>query len=104
MIIRRKWGEEQVPEIHPVVDTILKPTFADPAFQEQMMHIVHQIGGFSMTEANVIQKALGKKNWDAIAVFKKHFISGAGTRGVTGPTAERIWSELESASSYLFNK
>ena len=104
IVIKRKLGEEQVHQIDPVVDAILRPTFGVPVFQEQLMHILHYIGSFSMTEADVIRKALGMKKKDAIVVFREKFIGNAGRNGVQEQTAERIWSELEKAGAFLFNK
>ena len=97
--------EEPVDSYHPVVDEILKSTYGSLVFQEQAMELSKSIAGFSLQEADMLRKAMGKKLASEMAKCKKMFIDGAKkTAVVTEKQAEEIFSWIEQSQRYSFNK
>ena len=97
--------EEPVESYHPVVDQILKPTYGSLVFQEQAMELSKDIAGFSLQEADMLRKAMGKKLANEMAKCKKMFIDGAKkTKIVSEKQAEEIFGWIEQSQRYSFNK
>lgn len=105
----------------PQLEPILKDTYAVIVYQEQVMQIVRELAGFSMGQADVIRKAMGKKKQAILDEYKPYFLHGSGDAldehtgkplGITGctangipeETAERIWEKMSDFAKYAFNK
>lgn len=103
--VDRKHGREEVSYLHPVLEEILKPTYGVLVYQEQSMRIAQKIAGFNLQEADVLRKAIGKKNADLMNKVKKSFIQGAEKVGIVSKDdAEQIFGWIEKSARYAFNK
>ena len=102
--VERKHGRQAIEEMHPSVTETLKPTFGVIVFQEQAMKIAQELSGYSLAEADILRRCIGKKKPDEMAAQKDRFISGATARGVPTETSSRIFDVIEGFASYSFNK
>jgi len=100
----RKHGKERVPQVHPIMDEILKETYGIMVYQEQVMQIFNQLGGIELSAAYKLIKAISKKTADVIARFKPEFIKGATAKGVSLDKAEEIFELILKFGGYGFNK
>ncbi|HEX5242470.1 MAG TPA: DNA polymerase III subunit alpha, partial [Tepidisphaeraceae bacterium] len=100
----RKHGKERVPEVHPIMDAILKETYGIMVYQEQVMQIFNQLGGIELSNAYKLIKAISKKTADVIAKFQPDFIKGTMAKGVTKEKAEEIFDLILKFGGYGFNK
>ena len=98
-------GEEQVSSYHPVVDEALKSTYGSLVFQEQAMELSKVVAGFTLQEADILRKAMGKKSSSEMAKCKKLFIDGSKKMNVVSEIqAEEIFGWIEQSQKYSFNK
>lgn len=104
MFVRRKHGEEKTVYPHADTATILEPTYGVIVYQEQVMQISGTIGGFSMSEADNLRKAMGKKKPEVMLKFKDQFIEGAEKQGYDGKFAKELFETMEYFAGYGFNK
>jgi DNA polymerase-3 subunit alpha len=104
MFVRRKHGEEPVVYPHEATQPVLEPTYGVIVYQEQVMQISAIIGGFSMTEADNLRKAMGKKKPEVMAAFKEQFVAGAVARGYDAKFARELFETMEYFAGYGFNK
>jgi len=102
--IARKHGEKPVEYLHPKLEPILKETFGIVVYQEQVMQIANQIAGFSLAKADLMRRAMGKKDKELMAKQRDEFIGGAVKNGIDRKIAEAIFDMLEKFASYGFNK
>jgi len=102
--IERKHGRTKVTYDHPLMEEILKDTYGIMVYQEQVMRIASDLAGFSMGEADILRRAMGKKNPELMAEQRKKFVSGALAHGVPEKKAERIFGFMEQFAGYGFNK
>ena len=102
--IDRKFGRKQVTYIHEKLRPILEETYGIIVYQEQVMRIVSEIAGFTLAEADIMRRAMGKKSATLMAEQRKAFISGATERGMPEKTAADIFSMIEKFANYGFNK
>jgi DNA polymerase-3 subunit alpha len=100
----RKHGQEAVPKVHPIMDTILEDTYSIMVYQEQVMQIFNQLGGIELANAYKLIKAISKKQTETIAKFKPQFIQGAMDKGVDKPKAQEIFDLILKFGGYGFNK
>ena len=100
----RKHGKERVPEVHPIMDAILKETYGIMVYQEEVMQIFNQLGGIELSNAYKLIKAISKKTADVIAKFQPDFIKGTMAKGVTKEKAEEIFDLILKFGGYGFNK
>jgi DNA polymerase III subunit alpha len=101
--IGRKKKKRKIEYIHSKLKPILENTYGIPIFQEQMMQIAQEIAGFSLTEADVLRKAIGKKISSLLHQQKEKFIKGAAKNGTDKSVAEKIWSWFLPFAQYGFN-
>lgn len=104
MYVRRKHGEEKTVLPHEDTRKILEPTFGVIVYQEQVMQISGLIGGFSMSEADNLRKAMGKKKPEVMLKFKDMFIKGAEEQNYNGKFAKELFETMEYFAGYGFNK
>ena len=90
--------------LYPSISEILASTGGQLLFQEQVMEIARKLGGFSLGEADVLRKAMGKKKSDVMAQQKIKFKAGVKERGIPEKEAESIWEMMEKFAAYGFNK
>jgi DNA polymerase-3 subunit alpha len=102
--IQRKLGKRKVRYILPQVKPILEETLGVIVYQEQVMQIAVEVAGFSMGQADVLRKAMGKKSPEVMAEQKEKFIEGAKGRGVAAAKARQLWEYIEPFAGYGFNK
>jgi len=102
--INRKHGEEPVDCLHPLLEPILKETYGVIVYQEQVMQIAQVLAGFSLGEADLLRRAMGKKDKREMARQESRFIDGALKNGVAMDHAAYIFELIEKFSGYGFNK
>jgi DNA polymerase-3 subunit alpha len=102
--IRRKLGQEKVSFPHPDLTETLEPTYGIIVYQEQVMRIANVLAGFSLGEADVLRKAVGKKNAELIAEQLGKFTEKAVERGVDKRVATELADQIETFGRYGFNK
>ncbi len=102
--IARKNKEKRVEYIHPKLKPILEKTYSIPLYQEQIMRIAQDLAGFSLAEADVLRKAMGKKIRELLMKQKDKFINGATENGVQKEVAKQVWEWIMPFASYGFNK
>ncbi|HDP68529.1 MAG TPA: DNA polymerase III subunit alpha [Candidatus Marinimicrobia bacterium] len=102
--IARKQGRARITYLHPNLEPILKDTYGIIVYQEQVMQIVSAIGGFSLAKADLMRRAMGKKQKITMFELKKEFLDGAGAKGIPLGKAEEIFALIEKFARYGFNK
>ncbi|HWQ69192.1 MAG TPA: DNA polymerase III subunit alpha [Patescibacteria group bacterium] len=102
--INRKNGKVKIRYDHPLMETILKETYGIMVYQEQVMRIASDLAGFSMGEADVLRKAMGKKDPEMMDQQRKKFVDGAKVKGVQARTSEKIFDKMAPFAGYAFNK
>ena len=100
----RKHGRDDVPKVHPIMDSILSETYGIMVYQEQVMQIFNQLGGIDLANAYKLIKAISKKTTDVIAKFKPAFLKGAMEHGVSESKATEIFDLILKFGGYGFNK
>jgi DNA polymerase-3 subunit alpha len=90
--------------VHPKLEPILKNTYGVAVYQEQVMQIARDLAGFTMGEADVLRKAMGKKIFELIKEQKIKFVEGCITHGSTKEIAEKVFSFIEPFAGYGFNR
>jgi DNA polymerase-3 subunit alpha len=101
---RRKRGEEPVSYALPELEPILKPTYGVITYQEQVMRLAQTLAGISLAEADVLRKAVGKKDSDLIKLELGKFTSKAIARGYDRKIIEELAGQIETFGRYGFNK
>src|SRR5262249_16577002 len=102
--INRKRGEEPLDFLHPMLEPILKETYGVIIYQEQVMQIAQVLAGFSLGEADLLRRAMGKKDKREMARQKSRFVDGALRNGVKRADAELIFELVDKFAGYGFNK
>ncbi|MFG0299208.1 MAG: DNA polymerase III subunit alpha [Phycisphaerales bacterium JB047] len=101
---RRKHGEEQVPKVHPIVDKFTAETYGVMVYQEQVMQIVHELGGIPLRSAYSLIKAISKKKEKIINAERPKFVEGAVSQGLEAKKAEELFELILKFAGYGFNK
>lgn len=114
--VHNKHNPASVKYDHPILEPILNVTYGCIVYQEQVMRIVQDMAGYTLGQADMVRRMMGKKEATAMAREKSVFIhgkpaedgrpaiDGAVKRGVPEEVAEKIWSQIETFASYAFNK
>ncbi|MBU1423202.1 MAG: DNA polymerase III subunit alpha [Bacteroidetes bacterium] len=102
--IKQKQGVQKIQYLHPKLEPILKETYGVIVYQEQVMKITSEIAGFTLAKADIMRRAMGKKDKDLMAKQKDEFIDGAVKKGFTKKIAGDIFDMVEKFASYGFNK
>ena len=102
--IQRKHGRTKVAYLHPWLEEILKETYGVIVYQEQVMQIASRLAGFSLGQADMLRRAMGKKKPEEMAKQKKVFVAGAIDKGVDAKLAEQIFDLMAVFAGYGFNK
>ncbi|MGN0196570.1 MAG: DNA polymerase III subunit alpha [Candidatus Gastranaerophilaceae bacterium] len=102
--VARKHGREPVTYDHPLLEPILKDTYGTILYQEQIMKIVQDLGGFTLGQADLMRRAMGKKKVDIILENKTKFIEGCAKNGVDKAISENIFDQMVEFAKYCFNR
>lgn len=102
--IRRRHKEEKITYLHPKLEAILKETYGIAVYQEQLMKIAQVLAGFTLSEADVLRKAIGKKIPELLIEQKMKMIKGMIENGISPSIAQAIWNWYEPFARYGFNK
>src|SRR5580658_8128850 len=102
--INRKHGKKKVAYDLPELKEILEETYGVILYQEQVMQIANRLAGFSLGEADILRRAMGKKNRDEMAAQREKFLVGCATRKVPAKKAEKIFDLMAEFAGYGFNK
>lgn len=102
--IRRKNGEEPIQYDLDACEEYLRETYGITVYQEQVMLLSQKLAGFTKGEADVLRKAMGKKQKDVLDKMKPKFVAQAAEKGHDPATLEKIWKDWEAFASYAFNK
>jgi DNA polymerase-3 subunit alpha len=100
----RKAGHERVDVLHPLMEPILRETYGIIVYQEQVMEIARALSGYSLGEADLLRRAMGKKIRAEMEKQRARFVSGAQERGIASGLAEQIFELLAKFADYGFNK
>ena len=100
----RKLGQEQIEYLHPKLEPILAPTYGIITYQEQVQQIAKDLAGYSLGKADILRRAMGKKDKKEMASQRDDFISGAIERGVDAAIASTIFDACAKFAEYGFNK
>ena len=104
MYVNRKFGRETVEYPHPSLEPILRETYGVIIYQEQVMQIAQVLSGYTLGEADLLRRAMGKKDRAAMAREKERFVEGAVKNSVEKATAEGIFELVNEFAGYGFNK
>jgi DNA polymerase-3 subunit alpha len=102
--VRGKHCHDTVKYPHPALEKILEPTYGVMLYQEQVMQAASELAGFSLGEADMLRRAMGKKKPEVIAGLRDRFMEGALGRGVSERAAQEVFSLIERFAGYGFNK
>ena len=102
--IKRKNGEEEIVYDLDACEELLKDTYGITVYQEQVMLLSQKLADFSKGDADVLRKAMGKKQRDVLDKMKPKFISQAEAKGHSADKLEKIWKDWEAFAEYAFNK
>ncbi len=102
--IKRKHGQEPVVYPHPKLDVVLKETYGVIVYQEQVMQSASVLAGFSLGQADLLRRAMGKKKAEEMAKQRDVFAKGCAERGVDEKQATEIFDNIEKFAGYGFNK
>ena len=102
--IARKHGKKKVTYDLPELKEILEETYGVILYQEQVMQIANRLAGFSLGEADILRRAMGKKNREEMAAQREKFLTGCSAHKVPAKKAERIFDLITEFAGYGFNK
>jgi DNA polymerase-3 subunit alpha len=102
--IKRKNGKEKVKYLHPLLEPILKDTYGVIVYQEQVMQTAQILAGYTMGEADILRRAMGKKDPEEMAAQRERFVSGAVAKKIDEKKATEIFDQMETFARYGFNK
>jgi DNA polymerase-3 subunit alpha len=102
--IARKTGKKRVTYDLPQLKEILEETYGVIVYQEQVIQIFNRVAGFTLGEADVVRRAMGKKKHEEMVANREKFLAGAEKNNVPKAKAERLWELVEQFAGYGFNK
>ncbi|MFP4199379.1 MAG: DNA polymerase III subunit alpha [Halanaerobium sp.] len=97
-------GKKEAEYLHPKLKPILEETFGMILYQEQVMEIASSLAGYSMGEADLLRRGMGKKKLELVASEREKFVKGAVERKIDEETAQEIFDQMEYFAGYGFNK
>ena len=102
--VRCKHGDEQVHYLHPLLEPYMKDTYGVILYQEQVMQSAQALAGYTLGEADLLRRAMGKKKKDVMAQERSKFVDGAVANNIDGAKAGEIFDIIEKFAGYGFNK
>jgi DNA polymerase-3 subunit alpha len=103
IFIDRKNGKEKVSYQHPLLESILKETYGVMVYQEQIMKIAQELAGYSLGEADLLRRAMGKKKVDEMKKHSEKFIDGSAKNGVPQAVAEDLFEQMIKFAEYCLS-
>jgi len=104
IFIKAKYGLEPIQFPHPALSKILEDTYGVIVYQDQVLRIVQTFAGYSLGEADIFRKAMGKKIPEVMKKERKNFIAGAKQKGFSAELARDVFDLIEPFAGYAFNK
>ncbi len=102
--IKRSHGETKVTYLHPLLEPILKDTYGVILYQEQVMQIASAMGGFSLGQADLLRRAMGKKKESILVAQRENFLAGTRKNGIDDAVANKVFDLMLYFAGYGFNK
>lgn len=102
--IARKHGRKKIEYAHPLLEPILSDTYASIVYQEQIMKIAQDLGGYTLGQADLLRRAMGKKKKDEMEKHRSIFVEGSAKNGVPGHIADDLFEQMVVFAEYCFNK
>lgn len=102
--IETKHGRRKPEYLHPLLEPILKETYGVIVYQEQVMQIAQSLAGYTLGEADLLRRAIGKKERELMESLRDEFISRAVSKGIPEDTASKVYDLIEKFADYGFNK
>ena len=99
-----KFGRREIDYLHPSLEPVLKETYGIIVYQEQVMQIAQILAGYSLGDADLLRRAMGKKKKEEMEQQRARFVSGAEAKGVPGQQAGAIFDLVDKFAGYGFNK
>ncbi len=104
LFIKRKRGQKEIDYEHPLLEPILKDTYGVILYQEQVIEIASNLAGFTRGQADILRRAMGKKEPEVMDQQRRNFVKGAAASRISEEVAERIFSKMAYFAGYGFNK
>ena len=101
--IRNKFNPQEITYLHELLEPILKETYGVIVYQDQVLKIVQAVAGFSLGQADLLRRAMGKKKKEEMDKQRENFLKGAAVKSVPKAIAEEIFAEIEPFAGYAFN-
>lgn len=102
--IRRKFGKEKIDYLHPDLKEILEPTYGIIVYQEQIMLIAQKFAGYTLGMADILRRAISKKEEAVMAAERERFVASAAKKGYDPETSNKIYDYIVKFAAYGFNK
>ncbi len=102
--IKRRHGKVKVTYPHTILEEILRETYGVIVYQEQVMQIASRMGGYTLGEADILRRAMGKKKKEVMAAERQKFLEGARKRKIPEKTSAEVFALMEHFAGYGFNK
>ncbi|MEA3238372.1 MAG: DNA polymerase III subunit alpha [Candidatus Bipolaricaulota bacterium] len=102
--VERRHGRQKITYPHPSLSEVLDETYGLPIYQDQIMLMAQKLAGFSLAEADILRKAMGKKNKVMMASMREKFMAGCLKNDISEPVATQSFDDMEKFSRYGFNK
>ena len=101
--INRKHGREAIDYAHEILEPILRETYGIMCYQEQIMRIAQDMGGYSLGQADLLRRAMGKKKKSEMEQHQSFFVEGSVKKGVPKKTAEDLWEDMVKFAEYCLS-
>ena len=102
--LQRKQQPESIDYLHPLLKSVTASTYGLILYQEQLMHIAQRVAGFSLTQGDLLRRALQKDNQKSISLHRQRFIHGAVKRTLSPAEADTIFDSVSARAQHLFNQ
>ncbi len=102
--VKRKHGEQEIKYAHPLLENILKDTYGTIVYQEQIMQIFQVLADYTLGEADMVRRMMGKKKFEEMAKQKTRFVEASIKKGMTEEGAKELFDQIESFAKYCFNR
>lgn len=102
--VERKHGRQAITYAHPMLEPILKDTYGTIVYQEQIMQIFQTLAGYSLGQADMVRRMMGKKKVEEMAKQKGLFIEGSAKNGMSAKAATELFEQIEKFAEYCFNR
>lgn len=102
--VERKHGRQEIKYAHPLLEPVLKDTYGTIVYQEQIMQVFQVLADYTLGQADMVRRMMGKKKLDEMAQQKGKFIEGSARHGMEAKDAAALFEQIEKFASYCFNR